>query len=53
MVTLSLDEPKFAVGVGLRWKIRLFVRTDLRLDFAQGLGSDGETRIYAGTNSTF
>jgi outer membrane protein assembly factor BamA len=49
----SLDEPKFAVGVGLRWKIRLFVRTDLRLDIAQGLGSDGETRVYAGTNSTF
>ncbi len=49
----SLDDPKFGVGVGLRWKIRLFVRTDLRLDIAQGLGNDGETRFYAGTNSTF
>ena len=49
----SLSDPKVGVGVGLRWKIRSFVRTDLRLDIAQGLGSDGDTKVYAGTRATF
>ncbi len=49
----SLTDPKVGVGVGLRWKIHLFVRTDLRIDIAHGLGSNGDTRVYAGTNSTF
>jgi outer membrane protein assembly factor BamA len=44
-----------AAGVGLRWKLRSFVRVDLRLDVAQGFdGShEGETKVYAGTDATF
>ncbi len=49
----TFRDPKVGIGVGLRWKIRAFVRTDLRLDIAQGLGSDGETKVYAGTRATF
>lgn len=49
----SLSDPKVGIGAGLRWKVRSFVRTDLRLDVAQGLSSDGETRVYAGTRATF
>lgn len=53
LTELSFSDPKVGAGVGLRWKIRSFVRTDLRLDIAQGLGSDGDTRVYAGTHATF
>ena len=49
----SFSDPKVGIGVGLRWKIRSFVRTDLRIDLAHGLGSSGETRVYAGTKATF
>ena len=50
---ISLSDPNIGVGVGLRWKIRSFVRTDLRFDLAHGLGDNGDTRIYAGTRATF
>ena len=49
----SLRNPKFGIGAGLRWKIRSFVRTDIRIDIGHGLGSDGETKVYAGTRATF
>ena len=49
----SFSDPKIGIGVGLRWKIRSFVRTDLRIDVAHGLGNEGETRVYAGTRATF
>lgn len=50
---LDLTDPKVGVGLGLRWKVRSFVRTDLRVDVAHGLGANGETRVYAGTRATF
>ena len=50
---LDFGDPRFGVGVGLRWKIRSFVKTDLRVDIAHGLGEGGDTRIYAGTRATF
>ncbi len=49
----TLRNPKFGIGAGLRWKIRSFVRTDIRIDVAHGLGSEGETKVYAGTRATF
>ena len=49
----SLSDPNVGVGVGLRWKIRSFVRTDIRIDLAHGLGDNGEARVYAGTRATF
>ncbi|MGB5706188.1 MAG: BamA/TamA family outer membrane protein [Arenicellales bacterium] len=50
---IDISDPRVGVGAGLRWKIRSFVRTDLRLDVAQGLGDAGDTRVYAGTRATF
>ena len=50
---IDISDPRVGVGAGLRWKIRSFVRTDLRLDVAQGLGDGGDTRVYAGTRATF
>lgn len=42
-------------GAGLRWKLRSFVRVDLRLDVARGFDRSrgGETRVYAGSEATF
>ena len=48
-----LSDLRYAVGIGLRWKLRRFVDTDIRLDLAKGFSSDGETRLYLGTNATF
>jgi outer membrane translocation and assembly module TamA len=44
-----------SAGVGLRAKLRAFVRVDLRLDVAHGFdGSrEGQTRVYAGSEATF
>jgi len=53
LADFSFSDPKAGVGFGLRWKIRSFVRTDIRLDIAQGLGAEGETKVYAGTRATF
>lgn len=46
---------KFGAGLGLRWKVRAFVRVDLRLDVAYGFDeeSGGRTRVYAGSDVTF
>jgi outer membrane protein assembly factor BamA len=35
-----------SVGVSLRWKLKQWVNTDIRLDIAQGLGDQGEARVY-------
>lgn len=44
-----------AAGLGLRWKVRLFVRVDLRVDVARGFDEEheGETKFYAGTDASF
>jgi outer membrane protein assembly factor BamA len=44
---------KYSLGVGLRWKLQRFVRTDIRIDIAHGLSDDGETKAYLGTRLTF
>lgn len=50
---IRLDDMEASVGFGIRWRLRAFVRTDLRVDFARGLGDDGTTRVYAATRATF
>ncbi len=40
------------VGVGVRWKIRSFVNTSLRLDIGYN-PSTGDYKVYAGTNQMF
>ncbi len=48
----SLDF-EYGTGLSLRWKLRQWVGTELRLDIAQGLGDEGTTRVYAAGNATF
>jgi outer membrane protein assembly factor BamA len=44
-----------AAGLGIRWKVRRFVRVDLRVDVARGFDNDheGETKFYAGPDASF
>ncbi len=49
---VDLTDLKFAIGSGLRWKVRQLVKTDLRLDVAY-VPETGETRVIASTNETF
>jgi len=53
--SFKLGDIKTGVGGGLRWKVRSFVNTDLRLDVAWGLGDEagGSARYYFGTKVVF
>ncbi len=46
------SELEVGVGVGIRYKLRSFVKTDLRLDIAHGIES-GETKVYGSTDTPF
>jgi len=46
------SELEYSVGLGVRYKLRAFVRTDLRLDVGYGVES-GETKVYGSTNTSF
>ncbi len=50
---ISFSDTKWGAGLGLRWKLKRFVRTDVRLDIAHGFSDGGETKAYLGTRSTF
>ena len=50
---ISFSDFKYGVGFGLRWKLKRFVRTDVRLDIAHGLTEEGETKAYLSTRATF
>ena len=41
------------VGAGLVWKMTRFVRTDIRIELAHGLGAKGGNRVYAATSMLF
>ncbi len=49
---IGLSGLKAAVGLGVRVKLKRFVRLDLRVDVAYNLES-GETEFHAGTKNTF
>ena len=49
----TFSDLNYGVGLGLRWKLKRFVRTDVRLDIAQGLTNEGETKAYLSTRATF
>ncbi len=53
--SFKLGDVKTGLGAGIRWKIRSFVNTDLRLDVAWGLGEKGDSgaQYYFGTNVVF
>ena len=50
---ISFSDFKYGVGFGLRWKLKRFVRTDVRLDIAHGLSEGGDTKAYLSTRATF
>ena len=49
---IDLGDLESSVGIGIRWKLRSFVKTDLRLDWAYGLGSD-DYKVYGSTSAMF
>jgi outer membrane protein assembly factor BamA len=49
---IRLSDLKWSVGLGLRWKIKAFVKLDLRVDVAYAVDT-GETKVHAGTKETF
>jgi outer membrane protein insertion porin family len=50
--SFNFSELEVGLGVGIRYKLRSFVNTDLRLDFAYGLDGS-ETKVYGSTETTF
>lgn len=40
-------------GVSLRWKLKQWVNTEIRLDWAQGLGDEGSSRVYVSGDAFF
>lgn len=54
----SLSELKnldfeYSMGLSFRWVLKQWVNTELRIDYAKGLGERGDSRFYVGTSSTF
>lgn len=53
MSTAMLLRPTAGVGVGLVWKLRRFVKTDVRIELAHSPGIKGGNRVYAATSMLF
>ncbi len=49
---IDLSDWEVAAGIGLRWKIRAFVKTDLRIDAGYAFGQK-DTKVYFGSKNTF
>ena len=49
---IDLGDLKAGVGIGIRFKIKTFVKLDLRVDVAYNADT-GDTEVYAGTRNTF
>ncbi len=49
---VDLGDLRYSLGIGLRWRLESFVKTELRLDFAKGF-DDGVEKVYASTKATF
>lgn len=41
------------IGVSLRWKLKQWVNTEIRMDYARGLGDEGSSRFYISANELF
>ncbi len=50
--SFDASELEVGVGLGIRYKLRAFVRTDLRLDIGYGIDG-GETKVYGSTETSF
>ncbi len=49
---IALDNINFGAGLGIRWKLKRFVKTNLRIDLAYGF-TTGEFRLAVGARHTF
>lgn len=49
---IDLGDIQFAVGAGMRWTVKYFVRFTLSLDAAYAVDG-GETKVFVGTGNTF
>jgi outer membrane protein assembly factor BamA len=49
---IDLSDVHYTVGIGLRWKIQSFVRTDLFIDYGYD-AEDENGKIYGGTSLAF
>jgi outer membrane protein assembly factor BamA len=49
---ITLNGLYWSTGVGMRWRLKRFVKINLRLDYAYAFDT-GERKIYAGTHETF
>ena len=49
---LDFSGLKTSVGIGLRIKLKSFVKIDLRIDYAYAVDT-GDTKVYAGTREVF
>lgn len=49
---IDLGDLRYSLGVGLRWRLESFVKTELRIDFVKGF-DDGVEKVYASTKATF
>lgn len=47
------DGLEYGAGLSLRWKFKQWVNTELRIDYAQGFGDEGESRVYVASSATF
>ncbi len=48
---IDLTDLEAGAGVGIHWKIKSFVKLQLRVDFA--VSANGDTKVYAGTKAPF
>jgi len=53
MSSATPHQSAVGVGVGLVWKLKRFVRTDVRVELARGFGANGGNRVYAATSVLF
>ncbi len=50
--SIELSDLKTSVGLGIRWRIKSLVDTEIRIDYGRGL-NDGISKVYASTKATF
>lgn len=50
--SIELNDLKTSVGLGIRWRIKSLVDTEIRIDYGRGL-NDGISKVYASTKATF
>jgi outer membrane protein assembly factor BamA len=53
MSSATIHQSALGIGAGLVWNLKRFVRTDIRVEIAHGLGVEGGNRAYAASSMLF